>query len=86
MQCTFLKDKYISFVEIRFTGVSLRNKTLRVNDILLKFDNKDIGQYLKASHASSLLNIGTNKPRGLYFSKALFEGLSFGGAYIRRGL
>ena len=27
-----------------------------------------------------------NKPRGLYFSKALFEGLICGGAYIRRGL
>ena len=27
-----------------------------------------------------------NKPRGLYFSKALFEGLIFGGTYIRRGL
>ena len=27
-----------------------------------------------------------NKPRGLYFSKALFEGPIFGGAYIRRGL
>ena len=27
-----------------------------------------------------------NKPQGLYFSKALFEGLIFGGAYIRRGL
>ena len=27
-----------------------------------------------------------NKPRGLYFSKALFEGLIFRGAYIRRGL
>ena len=27
-----------------------------------------------------------NKPRGLYFSKALFEGFIFGGAYIRRGL
>ena len=25
-----------------------------------------------------------NKPRGLYFSKALFEGLISGGAYIRR--
>ena len=25
-------------------------------------------------------------PRGLYFSKALFEGVIFGGAYIRRGL
>ena len=27
-----------------------------------------------------------NKPRDLYFSKALFEGLIFGRAYIRRGL
>ena len=27
-----------------------------------------------------------NKPRRLYFSRALFEGLIFGGAYIRRGL
>ena len=27
-----------------------------------------------------------NKPGGLYFSKALFEGLIFGGAYLRRGL
>ena len=25
-----------------------------------------------------------NKPRGLYFSKALFEGPIFGGAYVRR--
>ena len=24
------------------------------------------------------------KPQGLYFSKALFEGLTFGGAYLRR--
>ena len=27
-----------------------------------------------------------NKPRRLYFSRALFEGLIFGGAYIPRGL
>ena len=27
-----------------------------------------------------------NKPGGLYFSKALFEGLICGAAYIRRGL
>ena len=25
-----------------------------------------------------------NKPQGLHFSKALFEGLIFGGAYLRR--
>ena len=28
----------------------------------------------------------TVKPQGLYFSKTLFEGLIFAGAYIRRGL
>ena len=27
-----------------------------------------------------------NKPRGLYFSKALFGGLIFGGAYLRRDI
>ena len=27
-----------------------------------------------------------SKIRGLYFSKALFERITFGGAYIRRGL
>ena len=39
--------------------------------------------------SNSLLGIpqnSENKPRGLYFSNALFEGLIFGGAYIRRGL
>ena len=38
---------------------------------------------------SSRVNIqhnSENKPRGLYFAKALFEGLIFGGAFIRRGL
>ena len=35
---------------------------------------------------SNYRKIPKNKPRGLYFSKALFEGLIFGGAYIRRGL
>ena len=25
-----------------------------------------------------------NKPQGIYFSKALFEGLMFGGALLRR--
>ena len=28
--------------------------------------------------------IPKNKPHGLHFSKALFEGLIFGGAYLRR--
>ena len=34
----------------------------------------------------AVLQNSENKPRGLYFSKALIEGLIFGGAYIRRGL
>ena len=33
-----------------------------------------------------ILQNSKNKSRGLYFSKALFEGLIFGGAYIQRGL
>ena len=37
-------------------------------------------------YTSSYRKNSENKPRGLYFSKALFEGLIFGGAYIRRGL
>ena len=32
------------------------------------------------------IEVSENKPRGLYFSKALFEGLICGGAYIQRGL
>ena len=40
-------------------------------------------------HLYTLTNIPQNpenKPQGLCFSKALFERLIFGGAYIRRGL
>ena len=33
-----------------------------------------------------ILQNSKNKPRGLHFSKALFEGLIFGGAYIGKGL
>ena len=31
-----------------------------------------------------ILQNSENKPRGLYFSKAVFEGLIFGGAYLWR--
>ena len=46
---------------------------------------------ITTNHAITYTNnrevkISRNTPRGLYFSKALFEGLIFGGAYIRRGL
>ena len=33
-----------------------------------------------------IINTAENNPRGLHFSKALFQRLIFGGAYIRRGL
>ena len=32
-----------------------------------------------------ILSNSENKPRDLHFSKALFEGLIFGGAYLREG-
>ena len=38
------------------------------------------------SDSQDILQNSDNKPRGLCFSKALFEGLIFGGAYIQRGL
>ena len=44
---------------------------------------KKVGELSKNS---KLPQNSENKPRGLYFSKALFEGLIFGGAYDRRGL
>ena len=37
-------------------------------------------------NTNSIPQNSENKPQGLYFSKALFEGLISGGAYIRRGL
>ena len=33
-----------------------------------------------------IMDQSENKPRGLYFSKVLFDGLIFWGAYIRGGL
>jgi len=33
---------------------------------------------------SGILSNPENKPRSSYFSKALFEGLKFGGVYVRR--
>ena len=40
---------------------------------------------LQSAHFKKYRKIPENKPQGLHFSKALFEGLIFGGAYIRRG-
>ena len=40
---------------------------------------------LQSAHFKKYRKIPENKPQGLHFSKALFEGVIFGGAYIRRG-
>ena len=47
-----------------------------------KGDRQGLAVFLLSSYSEN----SENKPRGLYFSKALFEGLIFEGAYIRRGL
>ena len=41
---------------------------------------------LKTNSSLKIPQNSENNPRGLYFSKALFEGVIFGGAYIQRGL
>ena len=69
------------------------------NDLILKIKHVlkeskaeilEIKNAVEKSNASSFGNQipsdSENNPRGLYFSKALFEELIFGGAYIRRGL
>ena len=40
---------------------------------------------LQSAHFKKYRKIPKNKPQGLHFSKALFEGVIFGGAYIWRG-
>ena len=40
--------------------------------------------FTRGSGSASITVKSENKPRGLYFSKALFEELIFGGAYLRR--
>ena len=40
--------------------------------------------YNVSLYAVSIPSNSENKPRGLYFSKGLLEGLIFGGAYLRR--
>ena len=42
--------------------------------------------FLNKNYLSFYCKIPKNKPWGLHFSKALFEGFIFEGAYIRRGL
>ena len=51
------------------------------------WSNDGASIFLKVfSPKNSWVAIAENRPQGLYFSKALFEGLTFGGAYIQRGL
>ena len=42
------------------------------------------GSIYKRNNRSRLPSNSENKPKGLYFSKALFKGLIYGGAYLRR--
>ena len=69
---------------------------LRVNlrqaskEVLVKSSVHRVIVCLAKIHLLLTRSVHTEKLRkkagGLYFSKALFEGLIFGGAYIRRGL
>ena len=69
---------------------------LRVNlrqaskEVLVKSSVHRVILCLAKIHLLLTRSVHTEKLRkkagGLYFSKALFEGLIFGGAYIRRGL
>ena len=46
------------------------------------WSNDGASIFLKVfSPKNSWVAIAENKPQGLYFSKAFFEGLTFGGAY-----
>ena len=65
---------------LEFSTLKTRTKT----GAELTFTNTSRDHYWE--RATELPQNSENKPRGLYFSKALFEGLIFGGAYIRRGL
>ena len=70
----------IDLFRLEFSTLKTRTKT----GAELTFTNTSRDHYWE--RATELPQNSENKPRGLYFSKALFEGLTFGVAYIRRGL
>ena len=63
---------------LEFSTLKTRTKT----GAELTFTNTSRDHYWE--RATELPQNSENKPRGLYFSKALFEGPIFGGAYLRR--
>ena len=74
--------KFIKRIGYSLHGYLIRKRVVRVK----KLKSASTGGHCNG-HASKQNTVNSeNKPRGLYFSKALFEGLIFGRAYIRRGL
>ena len=88
----------LSIKKVTFTSVERENRHLSYRDFTLFHfffvTHKDYTKTFTMSQKSKFMQYiyffvpqnCENKPRGLYFSKAPFEGLIFGGAYIRRGL
>ena len=89
----------LSIKKVKFTSVERKNRHLSYSFTPFHFffvTHKDHTKTFTTSQKSKFMQYmyffctqnSENKPRsrGLYFSKALFEGLIFGGAYIRRGL
>ena len=89
----------LSIKKVKFTSVERKNRHLSYSFTPFHFffvTHKDHTKTFTTSQKSKFMQYmyffctqnSENKPRprGLYFSKALFEGLIFGGAYIRKGL
>ena len=87
----------LSIKKVKFTSVERKNRHLSYTFTPFHFffvTHKDHTKTFTTSQKSKFMRHiyffapqnSENKSRGLYFSKALFEGLIFGGAYIRKGL
>ena len=84
----------LSIKKVTFTSVERENRHLSYNFTLFHFfflTHKDHTKTFTTSQKSKFMRHiyffapqnSENKSRGLYFSKALFEGLIFGRAYVR---
>jgi len=68
---------------------NLREENAKLQEQLEMYDLRKEQMHMQVWTPIVVLKIQWNfekKPRGLYFSKAFFGGLIFGGAYIGRGL
>ena len=97
MEITAKNTIGLSIKKVTFTSVERKNRHLSYNFTLFHFfflTHKDHTKTFTMSQKSKFMQYicffvtqnSESEPRGLYFSKALFEGLIFGGAYIRKGL